>query len=835
MKKKTKSILLIIQIFMLFLCVFSITTKAAVIAEEVNDKQNVKENNYLNEIKTKEKEFNEFEIETLREENVKHFRLQDGTYRGVSYNKPVHRLDNDKWIDINNTLILENDIYITNDGFTSFSRRANSNIPFFNYDDKISLSFLNQLNGNARIEVTNGIYDEILKNRDDFDELSKININSKIKYYNLCDGLDVEFILDSTTIIVNLDIDTLKFNEQDMNFFLETQNFEIKKEDKYLKFYNSKTNNLEYEILMPFEFTKDTNLTSESLCDFNKVDRNEYKISLSKELFKNHNEVINGITVSNQSQFRQMVFVASALSTGSIENNVSYDSYVSSSTPTTNYGTSSKMIVSKNDTDYALIKINKPSIPVGSTINTAYMRIPYYFTENSINFINLGAYEITGSWTEYGVNWNNKPLVSQSRLSIAFARATATSSSPSYVNFRVTDLAKEWYSGEKENKGIAVKYVNGNENSVILKTWESNSERSVLTINYTIGDLIIKDGTYFIKNGELNKYVQVDDGDSGNDYNTEGAILELWTGTGVNFQKWNFVYLHNGYYKIVSYKSGKVIAVESGNENSSNDALVQQTYNGSHRQQWSVQTSTNGMYIIKARSSEPYTTNRVMCAGDGIGGNGRNVEQREYDDNSYYKDEWIIENIQTEVRLLAYKERNVPRNEYFNETKNIISAERTSDILSNFYSSCTDELMIHYFKSCSLLFIHTHGFQNGILTGSGYLESSELASVNLSNLELVFLLTCETGLGGYSQTRVDTNSPINIVERLICCGAETVVGFKEITYVDDCNKLVPDFARKTMVEGCSVKDAIMLIDYANYIQDMSLIAVIGGNENNYIN
>ena len=95
---------------MLFLCVFSITTKAAVIAEEVNDKQNVKENNYLNEIKTKEKEFNEFEIETLREENVKHFRLQDGTYRGVSYNKPVHRLDNDKWIDINNTLILENDI-----------------------------------------------------------------------------------------------------------------------------------------------------------------------------------------------------------------------------------------------------------------------------------------------------------------------------------------------------------------------------------------------------------------------------------------------------------------------------------------------------------------------------------------------------------------------------------------------------------------------------------------------------------------------------------------------------------------------------------------------------
>lgn len=31
-----------------------------------------------------------------------------------------------------------------------------------------------------------------------------------------------------------------------------------------------------------------------------------------------------------------------------------------------------------------------------------------------------------------------------------------------------------------------------------------------------------------------------------------------------------------------------------------------------------------------------------MCIGEGIGGNGRNVEQRSYSNNSTYKDEWIL-------------------------------------------------------------------------------------------------------------------------------------------------------------------------------------------------
>lgn len=44
------------------------------------------------------------ELESLREESVKHFRLEDGSCIAVQYSNPVHTLDdNGKWQDIDNT------------------------------------------------------------------------------------------------------------------------------------------------------------------------------------------------------------------------------------------------------------------------------------------------------------------------------------------------------------------------------------------------------------------------------------------------------------------------------------------------------------------------------------------------------------------------------------------------------------------------------------------------------------------------------------------------------------------------------------------------------------
>lgn len=46
-----------------------------------------------------------YEVAELREENVKTFRLSDGSFVAAQYNSPIHRLDSEgKWQDIDNTL-----------------------------------------------------------------------------------------------------------------------------------------------------------------------------------------------------------------------------------------------------------------------------------------------------------------------------------------------------------------------------------------------------------------------------------------------------------------------------------------------------------------------------------------------------------------------------------------------------------------------------------------------------------------------------------------------------------------------------------------------------------
>ena len=76
------------------------------------------------------------EITSLREENVKHFRLADGTYEAVVYAKPVHRQDeNGVWQDIDNNLSLTREgtlqKYSTSDARVKFADTFKMNSELF--------------------------------------------------------------------------------------------------------------------------------------------------------------------------------------------------------------------------------------------------------------------------------------------------------------------------------------------------------------------------------------------------------------------------------------------------------------------------------------------------------------------------------------------------------------------------------------------------------------------------------------------------------------------------------------------------------------------------------
>ena len=156
------------------------------------------------------------------------------------------------------------------------------------------------------------------------------------------------------------------------------------------------------------------------------------------------------------------------------------------------------------------------------------------------------------------------------------------------------------------------------------------------------------EGTFFVKNRGLGNYMQIDNNASYTNP-SEGTKIELWEFDGGVYQKWRFIHVGEGFYKIVPYSvagTNLCIAVQEGKENVSQRALVLEEYNSSDgymRMQWTITPQTDATYIIRPRCGNSYPeSDWVMAAGNGIGSNGRNVENRTRNDSLNYKDEWYL-------------------------------------------------------------------------------------------------------------------------------------------------------------------------------------------------
>lgn len=194
-----------------------------------------------------------------------------------------------------------------------------------------------------------------------------------------------------------------------------------------------------------------------------------------------------------------------------------------------------------------------------------------------------------------------------------------------------------------------------------------------------------------------------------------------------------------------------------------------------------------------------------------------------------------------DTALMAYKEYNAdgtvkPRNDYFSSVKSYVSDYRNGSVNLSFFTACTYSEMVNRMQSSLIYFVHTHGSQGTVYLGNNTrLTINNMKDVDLSNLRCALLLTCSTGEGGYSTVRVRNNTPVNIVERLVICGAKTVIGFSDTTKISDCNIFAEEFAQRTMCSGYSIYNAIRNMDCTNFINNMSQLAVIGGVSSQTLN
>ncbi len=174
----------------------------------------------------------------------------------------------------------------------------------------------------------------------------------------------------------------------------------------------------------------------------------DYRLSKSKEGYE-LTLALPEAYLRDPARLFPVIIDPSLLITGS---DVTFDSYVSSRYPDTNYYLNTYLRTGR-DADYYVrrtyIRFTLPTDIPGSAVSAAYLRIKKYSGAAPV----ITAYRNTGSWSSSTITWNNKPSYTTSECS------TQASNDPGTSWWRMYNLTvvRKWLDGTYPNYGWMIK------------------------------------------------------------------------------------------------------------------------------------------------------------------------------------------------------------------------------------------------------------------------------------------------------------------------------------------------------------------------------------------
>lgn len=457
------------------------------------------------------------EIIEMRQENVKHFRLANGTYEAVIYPQAVHRKDeNGLWQDIDNDLELKNvegnQKYTTKDHRVRFSKKFEFNNQLFSLNENgysVSMTLLNTDNyspssspslnlGEISTSSTSVVNPERDRSENNsygsLEEAALVDNRSSILYSGIKANTDIEYVLQGNNIkeniIINAVSDSYEYLFQIGLVGLTAQLDSLGN----IKLTDSETGQSKYIIPAPYMY------------DANGV--YSYDVHYELALISNGRYALNIVADEDWINADGRAFPVTIDPT-LILDILPSDAYTNAASPDSWYGFSEELWISNYRTTY--IQIDIPELPAEATINSAELHISYYYNVSTGTLV-AGAYQILEDWDELSIKYNNAPSVSTTLLSTAnlFASSLITASSPGPATFDITDAAVAWHSGTAGNYGIALKRQSGSNASVILKSYEAEEDYAYISVNYTY---YLPDGVYAITSEVTRHWITVE-GDS---------------------------------------------------------------------------------------------------------------------------------------------------------------------------------------------------------------------------------------------------------------------------------------------------------------------------------
>ena len=356
-----------------------------------------------------------FEVTELREENVKHFRLPDGSFVAAQYDTAVHYKDAlGAWADIDNTLSLRDGSYVAENGISvAFPKRTGQGVPLLTLSDgehRFSFSLEESV---RRVSATVENPEPTRAAGSSYAALSRLTaLSSSIRYTDIVAGVDLEYVLHGDRIYENI---ILKDASADASytFRLSMEGLALTPMEGELLLTDKESG--ESVFTVPASFMTEAATTRARGTD-------SVSTAVSYAVAYDGEDVLLTISADKDwlgaSGRAYPVTVDPPVFTGG--NEASEDTYVSSDAPSSVNGDSPVLIVGRYETgnggtgeSRALWRATTfPTLPVGSAIVSARLALDeyaYFADPDATGTPTVTASLLTASFTENETNYANAP------------------------------------------------------------------------------------------------------------------------------------------------------------------------------------------------------------------------------------------------------------------------------------------------------------------------------------------------------------------------------------------------------------------------------------------
>jgi hypothetical protein len=163
----------------------------------------------------------------------------------------------------------------------------------------------------------------------------------------------------------------------------------------------------------------------------------------------------------------------------------SADTFVSSSTAKTNYGSAIALVVGQGTTSY--VQFNVAGIPAGATISKATLRL---YVDAVAKAGKFDVYQLNSSWAENTLTYNTPPPPLGLSVTSGPGVSITAASLNQFLLIDITALARGWVNGTIPNNGVALALTTGSSGS-----FSFDSKESLLTGNGPELEIAFTSGT----------------------------------------------------------------------------------------------------------------------------------------------------------------------------------------------------------------------------------------------------------------------------------------------------------------------------------------------------